>query len=203
MGAQVGKQDMAGKEIKPRRGRPAGSKNKPKLVLVAGNDTSAPNVPDNVFHVTPRGKTKNEYGLTNKQEKFARHVANGETLAAAYRASYDAENMLPATIWNQASILMANRAVSARVDMLAQAKAKDALHDATRIRLLVIERLQQESQDMQSPPAARIRALELLGKLTDVAAFRERVVNEDTSNKDSDDIAAMLEAKINELLKAG
>lgn len=188
-------------EDKPKRGRPAGSRNKPKLALVAECGTALAD-PVNILEVTPRGKTKNEYGLTNKQEKFARLVANGETLAAAYRASYDCENMQNTSIWTHSSKLMANAMVAARVDMLAKAKARDVLHDATRIRLHVIERLQAESSDPNSPPAARIRALELLGKLTDVAAFRERVVSEDTSNKDSDDIAAALEAKLNDLLKS-
>jgi hypothetical protein len=38
----------------------------------------------------------------------------------------------------------------------------------------VIERLQLEATDSTNPPAARIRALELLGKVTEVAAFTER-----------------------------
>jgi hypothetical protein len=42
------------------------------------------------------------------------------------------------------------------------------------IRQTVIERLQLEATDADNPPAARIRALELLGKVTEVAAFTER-----------------------------
>ena len=202
MGAHRWKQDMAKiGDNKPKRGRPIGSRNKPTLALVAECGATLAE-PINVFEVKQRGKGKNEYGLTNKQEKYARLVANGETLAAAYRASYDVSNMQNASIWTESCKLMNNPVIVARVDMLSKAKARDALHDATRIRLHVIERLQAEANDATSPPAARIRALELLGKLTDVGAFRERVVTEDTSNNDAEDIAATLEAKLEALLKS-
>jgi hypothetical protein len=48
------------------------------------------------------------------------------------------------------------------------------LHSPQQIRALVIERLQMEAMNEDNPPNSRIRALELLGKVTEVAAFTER-----------------------------
>ncbi len=54
--------------------------------------------------------------LTPKQEKFAQSVASGKSQADAYRMAYNAENMKEETVWSNASVLMANNKVSARVD---------------------------------------------------------------------------------------
>lgn len=56
--------------------------------------------------------------LTAKQEAFAAAVASGKTQADAYRASYNAENMKESTLWSNASRLMADSKVAARVEDL-------------------------------------------------------------------------------------
>ena len=59
--------------------------------------------------------------LTPKQEAFARHVAEGDTYAAAYRKAYSAANMSDAVIRNEASKLMNNRDISVMVMELQEA----------------------------------------------------------------------------------
>jgi len=54
--------------------------------------------------------------LTPKQEKFAQSVASGKSQADAYRLAYNAGNMKEETVWSNASVLMADNKVSARVD---------------------------------------------------------------------------------------
>ena len=56
--------------------------------------------------------------LTAKQEAFAAAVASGKTQADAYRLAYDAENMKESTLWSNASRLMADSKVAARVEDL-------------------------------------------------------------------------------------
>ena len=86
--------------------------------------------------------------------------------------------------------------------LLRDRQAKTSL-DAARIRQHVIERLHAESTDPDNPPAARVRALELLGKLDVVGAFRERVATEPDAPAQAD-LAATLEARLKALLaKAG
>lgn len=66
--------------------------------------------------------------LTAKQEHFAQCVADGMTQADAYRTAYDVSaNTLPETIWAEASRLMADHMVSARVKELREDLAEKAL----------------------------------------------------------------------------
>lgn len=65
--------------------------------------------------------------LTAKQEAFAQAVASGMTQADAYRASYDCESSTDKTIVEEASRVMADRNVSARVQVLKDELACAAL----------------------------------------------------------------------------
>jgi len=175
------------------KGRKPIKSRKPKLAIVSGAD------------VVPliRGQGKGSEGLTAKQIAFADKVAEGSTLSDAYRHAYDAESMAPSSIHVEACKLMADPRIAQRVNsQLAARQAKTSL-DAGRMRLHIIERLWAESQDAESPPAARLKALELMGKLDIVGAFRERVSNE-ADNAPSQDIAQTLQTRLRALLdKAG
>jgi hypothetical protein len=56
--------------------------------------------------------------LTPKQHKFAELVAGGNSLSDSYRGAYNATNMKPQGIRNEASKLMANQYVTMMVDTL-------------------------------------------------------------------------------------
>ncbi len=156
--------------------------------------------PQGVVVSLARGQGKDHNGLTSKQEEFCQGVGTrGETLAASYRAAYDAEGMSPAAVHVAACRLMDNAAVALRVNALVKARQASAQHDAGRIRAHVIERLHLESMNEDSPPAARVRALELLGKLDVVGAFRERVATEQAEAAPAD-LAATLEARLRAVL---
>lgn len=77
--------------------------------------------------------SKNEYGLTPQQEKFAQEVAKGSSLSAAYRVAYKADKMKPEVVNVKASELAAIGTVSVRVDMLRAAAADRAELDAAEI----------------------------------------------------------------------
>ena len=65
--------------------------------------------------------------ITAKQEKFAQCVADGKTQADAYRAAFACSKSKPETIQNNASILMKNSEVAARVKELRDKLASKAL----------------------------------------------------------------------------
>lgn len=65
-------------------------------------------------------------GLTPKRERFAREVALGKTQAEAYRIAFSAAGMKPGTVQQEASRLMANPQVSARVAELTERAAERA-----------------------------------------------------------------------------
>ena len=56
--------------------------------------------------------------LTPKQEKFCQKYVELSNASEAYRQSYDAENMLDKTIWEEASRTLANPDVTARIMQL-------------------------------------------------------------------------------------
>ena len=82
-----------------------------------------------------RRKRKN--GLTDKQEGFARDVANGMTQRQAYLNNYDVTSTNPNTIDPMASHMMADPKIKARVEELQrQAEAGAILERKARQALL-------------------------------------------------------------------
>jgi hypothetical protein len=180
------KQDSAQRK----RGKATRGGQTPGLRVVAASERVVPLI---------RGQGKSAEGLTVKQEAFASQVASGATLAASYRAAYDAGSMSASAIHNEASRLMDHPGVAQRVNQLVQQNRAKTSHDAARIRQHVIERLHIESIDPDSSPAARVRALELLGKLDVVGAFAAKAQVDDASPGQAD-LAATLEARLRVLL---
>lgn len=111
--------------------------------------------------------------LTAKQKKFARLIAEGNTGADSYRMAYNTKSSKK-TQGDAASRVKSDARVSAEINRLKALQEIREQHSPAQIRATVIERLQLEATDADNPPAARIRALELLGKVTEVAAFTER-----------------------------
>lgn len=56
--------------------------------------------------------------LTAKQEKFVQGIIEGKSQAEAYRSAYNTKKMADKTIWENASRLMADSKVAARVNEL-------------------------------------------------------------------------------------
>ncbi|NBW12978.1 MAG: hypothetical protein EBR82_33650 [Caulobacteraceae bacterium] len=127
--------------------------------------------------------------LTAKQKQFARHIAEGNTGADAYRMAYNAKGS-PKSVGSNASRLKADDRMQIELNRLKALQEIRESQSPAQIRQTVIERLQLEATDSTNPPAARIRALELLGKVTEVAAFTERreqtVLNAASDATDSD-----------------
>lgn len=77
-------------------------------------------------------------GLTLKQERFAQEfIANGGNASAAYRAAYDAANMLPETITQRAYELLHDSDVAA---MVAQLQGEAAAASRITVQRILAER---------------------------------------------------------------
>lgn len=111
--------------------------------------------------------------LTAKQRRFAEGVAMGKTGAQAYRDAYDS-NGLPVTESHEGSRLKANPLVAAQIQALALAQEAQRHSTPAALRALVIQKLTEHAISDDVQPAQRLRALELLGKVTEIAAFTER-----------------------------
>lgn len=115
-----------------------------------------------------------EKRLTAKQARFAEELAKGNTKAGAYRKAYDVRKMSPMHTSAEGQKLAKHPLVSRQIEALRLAAEAKKHATPAALRQLVVERLTAHAIDEGIPPAQRLRALELLGKITEVAAFTER-----------------------------
>lgn len=138
--------------------------------------------------------------LTAKQRAFAEQIALGETKAGAYRKAYKSKAK-PKTAHSEAAKLLANPRVSAEVEAR---KAENELHKSqtpAELRAWTIAQLEAHAQNEEFPPAQRVKCLELLGKITEVALFTER--REVIQTTASGELRAKLMAQIRAAMKDG
>ena len=111
--------------------------------------------------------------LTAKQKKFAEEVAKGSPKAKAYRSAYDTHSA-PQVQATEASRLAKDPKIASMIE--AQKLAIEAQKYTTplHLRALTIHNLTIMALDQEVKPAQRLKALELLGKITEVALFTER-----------------------------
>lgn len=111
--------------------------------------------------------------LTAKQKRFAEGLAMGKTKAQAYRDAYDSTGK-PATQSRKGQDLAKSDAIRAQVEALTLANEAAKYATPAALRALVIQQLTAHALSEDVKPAQRLKALELLGKVTEVAAFTER-----------------------------
>ena len=138
-----------------------------------------------------------EYGLTAKQRKFAENVINGMGIAEAYRNSYDAENMKPASVQRRAAELMVDGKVKACMEALAVERRRISEVTTVSDRDMLVSLLRKWSKGDESATSSQLRAAELLGK----ACGLYRDVVEDHRERPSTLVAAELEARLASMLQ--
>lgn len=99
--------------------------------------------------------------LTAKQEQFAKGIAEGMSQADAYRSAYSTDNMKDSTIWENASRLMNDSKVLARVRELRDMAAKDTIMTAQQRK----EWLTTVINDPEVDINARLKASDQLNKM--------------------------------------
>ena len=176
--------------------------NKPKSRLPVYMPSLEPGA-SNVISISPVNLNAERPTLTIKQEAFCQAVASGlyPNQSAAYRIAYDAEGMTAASVSQEASRLMADPRIASRIEEIRALKLAGDRLDSAKIRAHVIARLHIESLDPDSSPAARIRALELLGKLGGVGAF-DRQAEDNSLPQDADAVTKALRERLEALAKA-
>ena len=112
-------------------------------------------------------------GLTAKQTRFAEEIARGESKAGAYRKAYKSTGK-PETQSKRGQELMKTGAVSAQVEAFQAAFEAQRYATPVHLRAMTIHQLTKNALNEDFPPAQRVKCLELLGKITEVALFTER-----------------------------
>lgn len=122
-------------------------------------------------------------GLTEKQEQFARGLAEGLSNAEAYRAAYDAGDMQQNTIHSESCKLAQHPKISARVDaLLAEKRARNSMlteKQADR----VWRNVWRLAEGEQVPPSVQQAALALAAKMAGMLTDRVEVKNENVDSK--------------------
>lgn len=99
--------------------------------------------------------------LTAKQEEFAKGIAEGKTQADAYRSAYSTKRMTDKTIWENASRLMADSKVLARVRELRDMAAKSTIMTAQQRKEWLTEVINDPEIDIN----ARLKASDQLNRM--------------------------------------
>ena len=118
-------------------------------------------------------RAAHKVALTAKQLKFADALARGDTKAGAYRKAYDTKAK-PQVQSIEGQKLSRHPAVSMQVEAIRLALEAEKYATPLHLRALIIQRLTEKALDPDVNHAQQLRALELLGKVTEIAAFTER-----------------------------
>ena len=99
--------------------------------------------------------------LTAKQEQFVKNIIKGMSQADAYRNAYDCKKMSDKTIHENASRLMANSKVTARVSELRDKLATPSIMSAQE-RLKWLSELISSEEDVN----AKLKAIDIMNKMS-------------------------------------
>lgn len=111
--------------------------------------------------------------LTKKQKAFAEELVKTGNKSASYRKAYNTRGKKE-TAHRDALKVAANPKVSTYITALEEAKAAETYLLPARLRTLAIHRLTNLAINDDIPPAQQLKALELIGKMQEVALFSER-----------------------------
>ena len=139
--------------------------------------------------------------LTGKMMAFCDGILRGLSQSESYRQAYDAGNMADTSVWTESSKLFTHPAVSQRIKAL-QARQEDAALLSGLATRQHIQRTLYGLTKKGENDAAKLRACELLGKLSDVAAFTERVAqvpDDMTPEEITQELTTKLKAAFGEL----
>jgi phage terminase small subunit len=131
------------------------------------------------------GGNAKDISLTPKQKAFCEEIAKGSTKAKAYRTAYDSKAK-PHTQSQEGQRLMKNPSITHHVEAIKLAIEAQKYLYPTHLRALVIQQLTEKALDPSVNHAQQIKALELIGKFSDVNLFQERKeIKTDTNTLDA------------------
>lgn len=119
------------------------------------------------------GSGKAGITLTKKQRAFAEELVKTGNKSASYRKAYNTRGKKE-TASRDALKVASNPKVATYIQALEQAKDAETYLLPARLRSIAIHRLTGLALNDEIAPAQQIKALELIGKMTEVALFTER-----------------------------
>jgi hypothetical protein len=135
------------------------------------------------------GGNAKDISLTHKQKAFCEAIAKGEPKAKAYREAYDSKSSSH-TQSKEGTKLMQDPRITSHIEALRLAIESQKYLFPSHLRALVIQQLTEKALDPSVNHAQQIKALELIGKFSDVNLFQER--KEIKSNENTTDAKTKL-----------
>ena len=136
--------------------------------------------------------------LTSKQAAFCRHVIAGSSLSEAYRKSYNASKMKPATVRREAHRLMSNPNVATTVERLESEAEVVIVEKTIADRKEVLETLTQIMRVQLETDSNKVRATQLLAQAHGILKDDAFVSSKERS---SEDIKSELERRLGAFLR--
>lgn len=99
--------------------------------------------------------------LTAKQEKFVQGIIEGKSQAEAYRSAYNCNKTSDKTVWENASRLMADSKVKARVAELREKVADETIMSAKERMRWLSELINSEEESTVD----KLRAVDIMNKM--------------------------------------
>jgi len=129
------------------------------------------------------GNKATESKLTEKQELFAQGLSEGLTNAEAYRRAYDAANMKPHVLHNEASKLAMHHGVSARVDAITAEKRRKHSMFEGKASDRVWRNVWRLAEGESVPPAVQQSAIALAAKMAGMLTDKVEIDNKSPDSK--------------------
>jgi len=112
---------------------------------------------------------------TFKQDRFAKALAEGKTLVEAYSLAYPNQAQRPSNAINaDASKLKANQKVRDRVQYYIDKHERYSSYNPAKLRSVAIETIMAIAETETAKHSDRLKAAELLGKITGVNLFNDQ-----------------------------
>jgi len=163
---------------------------KPDLKLVSGKS-----------EITKLVKSK-EQPLTQKQLNFCELICDGYTKADAFRKAYDVGvDTKDKSVHEMASKTFNNIKVMGRIKAIQNQRMEDQRMLAIKRSEFIMKQLEKEAMDLDNNSSSRIRALELMGKSSDVGLFTDKVeLKTDNNSMTSEELEDQLKDKLQKLI---
>jgi len=136
--------------------------------------------------------------LTSKQSAFCRHVTAGSSLSEAYRKSYNASKMKPATVRREAHRLMNSPNVATTVERLEHEAEVVLVERTIADRKEVLETLTQMMRRQLETDSNKVRATQLLAQAHGILRDHAFVSSKERS---SEDIKSKLERRLRAFIR--
>ena len=163
---------------------------KPDLKLVSGKT-----------EITKLVKSKDQ-PLTQKQLNFCELICDGYTKADAFRKAYDVGvDTKEKSVHEMASKTFNNIKVMGRIKAIQNQRMEDQRMLAIKRSEFIMKQLEKEAMDLDNNSSSRIRALELMGKSSDVGLFVDKVeMKSENINMTSEELEDQLKDKLQKLI---